>query len=105
MAKWFGVVGYGKNVEKAPGVWDFEVIERKYSGDLIRNISRWSPSSTSTNDNLDISNQISIVADPFAYENFNSMLYVEFMRVKWKINSIEVQHPRLILTIGGEYNE
>ncbi len=105
MARWFGKVGYGKNVETVPGVWEYQITERTYSGDLTRHVSRWSPSSVSTNDDLDINNQISIVADPFAYDNFNSMLYAEFMGVKWKINSIEVQHPRLILTIGGEYNE
>lgn len=104
MAKWYGVVGYGTQKETKPGVWKSEITERPYVGELMRNISKWSTSSVSTNDNLDINNQISIVADPFAYENFHSMLYVEFMGVKWKINSVEVQHPRLILTIGGEYN-
>ena len=104
MAKWYGVVGYGTQKETKPGVWKSEITEHPYVGELMRNISKWSTSSVSTNDNLDINNQISIVADPFAYENFHSMLYVEFMGVKWKINSVEVQRPRLILTIGGEYN-
>jgi hypothetical protein len=105
MAKFYGVIGYAESVEKSPGVWDDEITERKYSGDVIRNSSRWSTSSNSTNDNLDINNQISIIADPFAYQNFHSMKYIEFMGTKWKITSVEVQYPRLILSMGGVYNE
>ena len=33
------------------------------------------------------------------------MRYVEFMGAKWKISSVEVQYPRLILTVGGVYND
>jgi hypothetical protein len=32
------------------------------------------------------------------------MLYVEFMGTKWKITNVEVQYPRLILSVGGVYN-
>ena len=105
MAKFYGVVGYGETLETKPGVWTDRIVEREYSGDLIRNLtSKWSKSSDSTNDNLNINNQISIVADPFAYQNFHAMKYVEFMGTKWKIESVEVQYPRLILTVGGVYN-
>ena len=61
--------------------------------------------SFSINDNLNISNEFSIIADPFAYENFQNMRYIVFMGAKWKITSVEVQYPRLILTVGGVYNE
>lgn len=104
MAKFYGAIGYATSAEISPGVWDDLITERNYSGDLIRNTSRWSTSSDSTNDDLNIDNQISIVADPFAYQNFRSMKYVEIMGAKWKISKVEVQHPRLILTIGGVYN-
>jgi hypothetical protein len=53
---------------------------------------------------LAINNQISIVADPFANQNFHSMKYVEFMGTRWKITNVDVQYPRLILTMGGVYN-
>ena len=104
MAKWYGTVGYIETKETSPGVWKPEVTERKYFGDVLRNSSRWSASSDSTNDDLNISNQISIVADPFAYRNFHSIKYVEFMGANWKIANVEVHRPRLILTIGGVYN-
>lgn len=104
MAKWYGVVGYEESKQTSPGVWQSDITDRKYSGDIIRNQSRWSTSSESTNDNLNINNQISILADPFAYQNFHSMKYVEFMGAKWKITNVEVQRPRLILTVGGVWN-
>lgn len=104
MAKWYGVIGYSTPVETTPGVWQDEIIERNYTGDVLRNTSRWQTSSDSTNDDLNINNQISIIADPFAYQNFHSMKYVEFMGTKWKITNVEVQYPRLILMIGGVYN-
>lgn len=105
MAKFYGPVGYAETVEIRPGVWDERITVRNYSGDLVRNTSRWSTSSDSTNDDLNINNQISIVADPFAYQKFHAMKYVEYLGVKWKITSVEVQRPRLILTIGGVYND
>lgn len=105
MGKWHGVVGYAKPVETKPGVWKDEITERTYFGDVNRNTSRWSTSPDSTNDNLNINNTISIVADPFAYDNFHRMKYVEFMGAKWKITNVDAtQRPRLILTVGGLYN-
>lgn len=105
MAKWYGVIGYVTTVETAPGVWKEDTEKRNYAGDILRNTSRWSTTSDSTNDDLNINNQISILADPFAYQNFHSMRFIEFMGAKWKITSVDAsQYPRLILTIGGVYN-
>ncbi|NBI91912.1 hypothetical protein D3Z45_15360 [Lachnospiraceae bacterium] len=104
MAKFYGAIGYAKTVETKPGVWRPKIIEKQYFGDLTRNTRRYE-SSGQVNDNLNIANEISIVADPYARQNFHSMRYVEFMGAKWKITSVEVQYPRLILTIGGVYND
>lgn len=104
MSKFYGKVGYAQTVETVPGVWEEQIIERVYSGELRRNSSRWSNSSDSTNDDLNISNVIRITVDPFAYQNFHSIKYVEFMGAKWKVTNVEVDHPGLILTLGGVYN-
>lgn len=104
MAKFYGVIGYGVSVETKPDVWKKQITEREYYGDLIRNTHSNIQSSSQLNDNIKIANEISIVADPFAYENFHLMLYVEYMGIKWKITNVEVQYPRLILTTGGVYN-
>ena len=105
MAKFYGNVGYSITKETSPGVWKPSIVERMYSGDLVRNTTRKLESSGGVNDNITISNDISIVADPFAIENFRSIAYVEFMGTKWKISSVEVQYPRLLLSLGGVCNE
>ena len=105
MAKFFGVIGFNEGtVENSPGVWEQQVVERKYYGDLIRN-SRRLQTTDQLNDDINISNEISIVADPYANANFHSIRYVEFMGAKWKVSNVEVQFPRLILTLGGVWNE
>lgn len=103
MAKWFGKIGYAETVETDPGIYVEKITEREYYGDVTRN-TRNLQTSGSVNDNVNISNNISIVADPFANQNFHSMRYVEFMGALWKVSNVEVQHPRLILSVGGVYN-
>lgn len=104
MDKFYGSVGCADTVETAPGVWQEQIVEHNYSGDLIRN-TRQLQSGETLNDNINIANEISILADPFARQNFHKMRYVTFMGSKWKISKVEVNYPRLILTIGGLYNE
>lgn len=102
MAKWCGVIGYAETTQTSPGVWSESITERHYIGDLTRNTRRLE-NSNNVNDDVTINNEISIIADSFSYQNFHAMRYVGFMNAKWKITNVEVQHPRLILTIGGEY--
>ncbi len=103
MAKFYGAIGFAETVETDPGVWEEKIVEHSYSGDLIRNIRRLEPAS-SVNDNVNITNEISIVADPYAEQNMYAMRYVVFKGSKWKISSVEVNYPRLLLSIGGLYN-
>lgn len=103
MAKFYGVIGYAETVETSPGVWEEQITERNYYGELVRNTSRFQITDQ-VNDNVNIANEISIIADPFATQNFHTMRYIEFMGAKWKITNVEVRYPRLILTIGGVYN-
>lgn len=104
MAKWFGKVGYSEAVETAPGVYTPQDTIHEYYGDVKRNSTRWSVNSDSTNDDLTVNTQISIVADPFAIDKFYSIKWIEFMGAKWKVISVEPQLPRLLLTLGGAYN-
>ena len=104
MAKFCGMIGFAETKEIRPGFWD-EVITEKgpYFGDEVRNTRRLQ-SADQTNDNVNISNEISIVADPYANHNFHSIRYAEFMGTKWKVATVEARYPRLILTLGGVYN-
>ena len=103
MAKFYGSIGFSVETETSPGVWSNGPVVKEYYGDVIRNTRRLQ-TADKLNDDISISNEISILADPFANENFLSILYVEYMGVKWKISNVEVQYPRLILTLGGVYN-
>lgn len=103
MAKFFGKIGYIKNMEVQPGVWADKAIEKSYYGDVFRNTSRFQQSD-GVNDDISINNIISIVADPYAKENFQYIRYVEWMGTKWKVTNAEVSYPRIILTLGGMYN-
>lgn len=103
MAKWFGKVGYAITEETDPGIWEETIIEKDYYGDITSD-RRNRQNSGEVNDNISLSNVISIVADPFAYQNCSHIIYVEIMGTKWKVSNIDVQYPRLILTVGGTYN-
>lgn len=103
MAKWHGVIGYAETIETEPGMWEEKITERKHYGDVIRN-NRRLQTVDQLNDNINVSNEISIVADPYANKHIYAMRYVEFQGSKWKVSSVDVQYPRLILTLGGLYN-
>lgn len=103
MAKWYGNIGFAESVETEPGIWIEQITERPYRGDLTKSTYSLS-SQNATTTNVNISNAISIVSDPYADQNFPTMRYVEFRGTKWRISNIEVQYPRLLLTIGGVYN-
>lgn len=104
MAKFCGVIGYATPIEVSPGVWTDVITERKHYGDVLENNVRWSSVSDSTNDNLSLGNRFSILADPYAEQNFHSMRYIEFMSTKWKITNVSTSRPRLIISVGGAYN-
>lgn len=104
MAIWYGMIGYGETVEIEPSVYSDTIVERPCYGTITRDMRRFQ-SSDKVNDDLVISNQLSIISDPYAMENFQNMRYATYMGTKWKITEIEVQYPRLILSLGSEYNE
>ena len=103
MARWYGTIGYAEVTETEPGVWTETIVPRKYYGDLNRNIRHIS-SNDKVNEDISVNNELSIVSGPYAMENFYQMRYAEFMGVKWKVSSVEVRYPRLILSLGGVYN-
>lgn len=102
--KYYGVIGYVDTVETSPGVWtESKVTKRTYTGDVIRNTRR-RESGENLNDDININNEISIVADAYANQNFHLIRYAEWMGTLWKVTNVDVQPPRLILSLGGVYN-
>lgn len=105
MAKFYGQIGFVKTVEDPPdsGVWVEKKIERDYYGDVNRIVRRWD-SAQKVNDDISVNNEISILSDPYVTENIPWIKYVVWNCAKWKVSSVEVQYPRLILSVGGVYN-
>ena len=103
MSKWFGKIGYAIQKETEPGIWEDKIVERDYYGDLLAD-NRKRQTNNNVLDEITLSNMVSIIADPFAYNNCSCMAYAEIMGARWKISEVEVKPPRLNLTIGGVYN-
>lgn len=105
MAKFYGLIGYEAQFEEpeGSGIWKPEIIEREYCGDILQN-TRKLEEGEKVNDDLNINNRFSIIADPYAYDNAYAMKYIIWRGTKWKIRGLDLQHPRIILSIGGIYN-
>lgn len=103
MARFHGNVGFGVSEETPPGVWADVITERPYYGDVVRNW-RFLRDGENLNPDLSVGNSISIVADAYVNENFHAIRYVEWMGGLWTVSAVEVQAPRLLLTLGEVYN-
>lgn len=105
MAKFYGKIGYGESKETSigSGVWDDEIVEYQYTGDIIRN-TRKSQEGENLNNDITVGNSISIVADAYANEHFFAIRYVEWAGTLWTVTEVEVQSPRLLLRLGGVYH-
>ena len=104
MAKFYGVIGYVTFEETVNDIWQEVKTERNYAGDVLKNTRRWS-NGEHLNDNLVVNNRISIIADPYAYKNYNHIRFCRWMGTDWKVTNVTVEYPRLILDLGGVYNE
>lgn len=97
-------IGFEYLNETLPGKYMPELVERHYGGDVLKIYGDRNQETDKVNDNITVNNRISIVADAFAYNNFQNMKYIEWMGACWLVKNVEVQPPRLILSIGGVYN-
>lgn len=103
MAKYAGLVGYGEQVETAPGVWESAIKEHMMKGDLIRQNANIRDSGK-VNDDITLNHRVSLFADAYAFDNYFNMKWIQIDGHKWKVSSIEVQRPRLLVDIGGLWN-
>lgn len=103
MARFYGKIGFiGETAEVSPGVWSELLEARPYYGDIVRNIRR-TDSRSNVNATVSVDNQISVVADAYAFDHIYAIRYVEIGSTAWEVTSVEVEHPRLVLTLGGVY--
>lgn len=103
MARFYGTIGYGIPTETAPGVWEDDIVERNYYGDIVRNTRRLQDGQ-SVNSDISVNNSISILADAYANNHFHAIRYVEWAGALWTVTEVDVQSPRLLLRLGEVYN-
>jgi hypothetical protein len=103
MTKFYGTVGYAVETEIRPGVWIPKIEKRTYYGDVVK-IVRRVENGGYLNDNITIGNQFSLVADDYAFTHMHMMRYIEWQGAKWAVKSVEVNRPRLVVSVGGVYN-
>jgi len=103
MARFYGEIGFGDTVETVPGVWEDAIIEKKLYGSVPRNIYQ-SKSSDKVNDDVDVNTTLSLVGNRYAFEHIKEIKYVKFEGEYWNVDTVEIQRPRLILSLGGVYN-
>jgi fructose-1,6-bisphosphatase/inositol monophosphatase family enzyme len=103
MARFYGKIGYGVSEEAVAGVWSDVITERAYYGDVLSDL-RSNAAAEKVNDDVRLQNRISIVADAYALGNYIQIKYVEWAGFLWTVNSVDVERPRLILSLGGVYN-
>lgn len=103
MAKFHGAIGFVRTEETSPGIWVETKTERTYVGDLIREVNHLRQNG-SVNPNLDVTNRISVLCDTYATENLEHIRYVVLNGSSWSVGSIEINYPRIILSIRGVYN-
>ena len=104
MPKCSGVIGYALGGETQPGVWTEGITEKKYIGEIVKD-NRRIVDQSEINGSINISNNISIISNRFMLDNMDYMRYLTFNNSKWKISSVEIKPPRIIITLGGLYNE
>lgn len=105
MTKFYGDVGFVETTQTSSGIWEPVCTPRKYFGDIVRNQRRYQDNAQGVNDNLNISIEVSILGDDYAYDNYGNIRWVEFRGVKWKVTWINLEYPRITLTLSGIYNE
>lgn len=102
--KFSGNVGFvSAQTETEPGIWESEIVEFPYKGDVIRN-TRKLEQGEGVNKDVIVNNSISIMSDQYAIEHFFNIRYVVWEGVRWTVTNVEVQRPRLIFSLGGVYN-
>ena len=104
MAKFAGLVGYVTQAETAPGVWSPVEQTRMMKGDFYMESSRHQ-NGDKVNKDIALNHRVSLVGDSYTFENYYAIRWIEIEGVKWEVTSIEVKRPRLIVNLGGLYNE
>jgi len=99
-----GVIGYGEQTKIRPGVVEDVIIEKKFRGETVRPPSSGPDEGQKVNDDLRVGVTLSIVAGAYHSTHVHAIRYISWQGQLWKVSNVDVQHPRLILRLGGLYH-
>lgn len=103
MAKFSGLVGYITQSETSPGIWSPVEETTMMKGDIIRQSAN-GQNGDKVNSDISLNHRVSLIGDAYSFGNYYNFKWIEVNGVKWVISSIEIQRPRLIVTLGGVWN-
>ena len=102
MARFYGVIGFADTVETTPGIARDVIIERKFFGNVLRAGVR-SVEGDHILPNPALSNSLSLVGSKYAFANVKNMRYIKYEGELWKIDTVTVEKPRMIIGMGDVY--
>jgi hypothetical protein len=103
MSRYAGLVGYVTQEENVPGVWSSVDKSVMMKGDLIRQSSSVQ-NGDKVNSDVTLNHRVSLLGDAYAFNNYFNLKWIELNGQKWEVSSIELQRPRIIVTVGGVWN-
>ena len=102
MARFLDKVGFAPEAELVDDVWTASIVERPYKGEVLEETRSLEPSEK-VEDNIRLQNRIRIIGDAFALQNFSNIRYVLLHGTRWTVNTVSVERPTLLLSLGGVY--
>lgn len=103
MSKFAGLVGYATQEETVPGVWSPVEKTVMMKGDVIRQSSSVQ-NDDKVNSDIALNHRVSLMGDSYAFDNYYNLKWIQLHGRKVEVSSVELQRPRLIVSVGGVYN-
>lgn len=109
MTKFTGLVGYVTQEETAPGVWSPVESPKMMRGDIIRQSSTNGNGERvrdtgKVNDDISLNHRVSLLGDAYAFDKYYNIKWIMIDNLKWEVSSVEIQRPRIIVSLGGLWN-
>lgn len=102
MSRFSGKLGFVITRETEEGVWLEDVAEIPVKG-TIRSLWVRNDNNASVNTDLRLTNEISVLMDTKIKTHLETLKYVVWKGLKWEVQSVGVNYPRLTINLGGLY--
>jgi hypothetical protein len=103
MTRFRDKVGYVSQGSLVDGVQEVIVTERVYKGEVLEATSSLQDGEK-VNDDIRLQDRISVLADAYGLENFSRIKFVVRMGIPWIAQTVRVERPRIIISLGGVYH-